>query len=409
LPPETYIVGGRETDANRFEAAVTAREARALGVQWVFAPVSDVNNNPDNPVINIRSFGEDPEEVSKHVAAFIEGAHSDPNNRVMLSAKHFPGHGDTNVDSHYGLPRLEASRERIEALELKPFETTVSHGVDNIINEQMCRGGSTVEFKAGQGSVGALQAGADGLLMPPNPELAIRAVVAAVENGRLKRERVEESVMRVLAAKVRVGLTKKKLVDVDQVSDVLDSPDEDQRVQQISDRAVTLARNEANVLPLAAANPACFVIVTASRISQYGQRLMAEVRKRAPNARAAFVDSSTSAAALADVVSDNSNCPVVVAAVFNTGVPLNGQIALFLEKLTAGAAPVVAVAVGSPYVLSALQKSAAAVATFSATVPSEVAAVKALFGEMSITGHLPVTIPGVGSYGDGIQLAARGR
>src|SRR5258708_19766720 len=111
----------------------TDQEASALGVQWIFAPVADVNNNPGNPVIGTRSYGENPEEVSQHVAAFIEGAHSDPKNRVLVTAKHFPGHGDTNVDSHLGLPRVEASKERMLALELIPFKAAIDQGVEPIM------------------------------------------------------------------------------------------------------------------------------------------------------------------------------------------------------------------------------------------------------------------------------------
>ncbi|MGA9624064.1 MAG: glycoside hydrolase family 3 N-terminal domain-containing protein, partial [Bryobacteraceae bacterium] len=118
---------------SRFEGEVTAREARALGVHWVYYPVADVNNNPDNPIINIRSFGEDPQAVAAHVKAFIEGAHSDKRNFVLTTAKHFPGHGDTAVDSHLNLPTLNAGRERLERLELLPFRAAIEAGVDSIM------------------------------------------------------------------------------------------------------------------------------------------------------------------------------------------------------------------------------------------------------------------------------------
>ncbi len=106
-------------DASRYEGLAAAREARALGVHWIFAPDADVNSNPENPIINIRSYGEDPEAVSRHVAAFIEGAHSDPNNRVLVTAKHFPGHGDTAIDSHLDLALLDKDRDHMDAIELE--------------------------------------------------------------------------------------------------------------------------------------------------------------------------------------------------------------------------------------------------------------------------------------------------
>jgi beta-N-acetylhexosaminidase len=445
FPYSMAFSAARDVEASRFEGEVTAREARAVGVQWVFAPVADVNNNPENPVINIRSFGENPDEVSEHVTAFIDGAHSDPKNRVILSAKHFPGHGDTNVDSHFGLPRLDASRERIEQIELKPFAAAMAHGIDSIMSAHMAvpaiepeeipataspkiitgllreelgfngivvtdamdMQGYAAQFNSGEGSVRALEAGADVLLMPANPEQAIRAVAAAVGSGRLTRQRIDQSVLRVLTAKVHVGLMKNKLVDADEISDVLDSPEEEERVQQISDRAVTLVRDEHDVLPLTAAGPYCVVITTGARISQFGQHLIAEFRKRSPNSRYTIVDPSMPAKAIEDEVGDPGQCAAMIVTVFGTGAPMRGDLPAYLGRLAAGPAPMVLVAMGSPYVLGNFPGVPALLATFSATPPSEESAVRALFGEISITGHLPVTIPGVAKYGDGIQAPAR--
>jgi beta-N-acetylhexosaminidase len=445
FPYNMAFSAARDVEASRFEGEVTAREARAVGVQWVFAPVADVNNNPENPVINIRSFGENPDEVSEHVSAFIDGAHSDPKNRVILSAKHFPGHGDTNVDSHFGLPRLDASRERIEQIELKPFAAAMAHGIDSIMSAHMAvpaiepqeipataspkiltgllreqlgfngivvtdamdMQGYAAQFNSGEGSVRALEAGADVLLMPANPEQAIRAVAAAVGSGRLTRQRIDESVLRVLTAKVHVGIMKKKLVDPDEISDVLDSPEEEQRAREISEHAVTLVRNEHDLLPLAAAGQYCVVITTGARISQFGQRTIAEFRKRSPSSRFTIVDPSMPEKAIADEVGDTGQCSAMIVTVFGTGAPMRGDLPAYLEKLAAGPVPMVLVAVGSPYVLGNFQGAMALLATFSTTPPSEEAAVRALFGEIPISGRLPVTIPGVAKYGDGIQLPAR--
>jgi len=252
------------------------------------------------------------------------------------------------------------------------------------------------------------------LLMPPNPEQAIRAVVAAIESGRLTRRRVEESVLRVLAAKIHVGLTPgKKLVDLEAISDVLDPPEADERAQQVADRAVTLVRNEGNVVPLANPDSSCLVVLVERRQSQYGQRIIDEVRKRAPQMRVAVLDASLPGAALADAAGDTARCHAIAVTTFVTAsdtrntVALGGDLGPFLEKLTAGPAPVVLVSLGSPYLLASFPKAAAYLATFSVASTSEIAAVKALFGEIPITGHLPVTIPGFARYGDGIQTPAR--
>jgi beta-N-acetylhexosaminidase len=443
----------RDVDAVHYEGLATAREARAIGVHWIFAPVADVNNNPENPVINTRSFGENAEDVAKNVAAYIDGAHSDQKNRVLVTAKHFPGHGDTDVDSHMALGLVTANRERLEAVEFAPFRAAIAHGVDSImtahlsvpaiepeeipatvsskvltgvlrgelkfqniiVTDAMDMQGLTKMFNQGEAAVRALDAGADVLLMPVNPETVIRAVVAAIEDGRLKRARVEESVMRVIEAKIRVGITKKKLVDLDEISDAFNSEEDIAQAQQASDRAVTLVRNEHEVLPLAASAQSCLVVIVERRTSTAGTRMIDAYRKFAPKAQIVTVDASMNAAALAASVGDASKCSTIVVAAFSTvaayrgSVGLGGELTPFVAKLTEGSTPVVVVAMGNPYLLSAFPKTAAYLATFSSTPPSEVSAVKALFGEIPIGGHMPVTIPGFSKYGDGIQMPARSR
>jgi beta-N-acetylhexosaminidase len=445
FPYSMAYAAARDVEGSRQEGLMTAREARAMGVQWLFAPVADVNNNPANPVINIRSFGENPDEVAEHVAAFIDGAHSDPNAPVLVSAKHFPGHGDTSIDSHFDLARLDADKDRIESVELKPFEAAIAHGVDAIMTAHMTvpafepneipatvspkiltgllreelgfRGlvvtdamdmlGLAKQFSMGEASVRALEAGADVLLMPPDPEAAIRAVLAAVERGRLTRSRIDQSALRVLEAKVRAGLTKKKVVDLEALSDALDSPDEDAHAQRVSDRAATLVRNEGNLLPLAAPDQACVIASAGVRISAFGQRMLEEFRRRAPQARLMLVDNALPEPALEALIGDVAQCSAIVFTAFTTNPMLAGDLPAFVQKLTEGPAPVVFVAFGNPYLLSSFPKVTAYMAMFSPTVPSEISAVKALFGEIPITGRLPVTIPGFAQYGDGIQLPAK--
>jgi len=451
FPFSMAFSAARDVDASRAEGLETAREARALGVQWIFAPDADVNNNPANPVINLRSFGEDPDEVSQHVAAYIDGAHSDPKNPVLVSAKHFPGHGDTNVDSHFDLPRLDASLERMHALELKPFEAAIAHRVDSImtahitapavdpdeipstvsprvltgllreelgfkgliVTDAMDMLGLAKQFAMGEASVRAIRAGADVLLMPPDPGQAIRAVVAAVEDGRISRQRIDQSAMRVLAAKVHVGLMRKKLVDLDAISDVLDSPETAAQAQRVSDRAVTLLKNEGGVVPLTGAAQSCVVVIVGTRLSSFGQRFIEEFHRRAAGARSTIVDPSLPGPVLDAAAGDTSQCSAIVVAAFPTvgtypgNAAFAGDLSPFVEKLTEGTAPVVLVALGNPYILASFPRVAAYLATFSTALPSESSAVKALFGEMAIGGRTPVTIPGFANYGDGLQLPAR--
>jgi beta-N-acetylhexosaminidase len=444
---------GRDVEAAKYEGLATAREARAIGVHWIFAPVADVNNNPENPVINTRSYGENADDVAQNVGAYIDGAHSDPKNRVLVTAKHFPGHGDTDTDSHMALARVTANKERLETLEFAPFRAAIAHGVDSImtahvavpslepdeipatvsskvltgilrdelkfrnliVTDAMDMQGVAKMFPQGEASVRALQAGADVLLMPLNPETVIHAVVAAIEDGRLKRARIDESVIRVIEAKIRVGITRKKLVDLDEISDAFDSEEDTAHAQLASDRAVTLVRNEHDVLPLASSAQSCLIVVVERRASTAGTRMIDSYRRFSPKSQIAIVDASMNAASLAASVGDTSKCSAIVIAAFATvaanrgSVGLTGELTPFIAKLTEGPVPVAVIAMGNPYLLSAFPKTAAYLATFSSTTPSEASAVKALFGEIPISGHLPVTIPGFAKYGDGIQLPARSR
>ena len=433
-----------------YEGEVTAREARALGVQWVFFPVADVNHNPDNPVINIRSYGEDPRAVAGMVKAFIEGAHSDRKNYVLTTAKHFPGHGDTAQDTHLNLATVAASRERLEQLELVPFRAAIGAGVDSVmtahvavpalapadvpatlapqiltdllrnrlgfqglvITDALDMGGIAKGYSTREAAVEALKAGADALLMPPDPDVALRAVVAAVEDGRLPRRRIRESVAKILAAKERLGLDRQRMVDLDALGDVLDSPEAEDRAQQVADRAVTLVRNTDALVPLHAPLRTCYLVLTENRYSTEGQTFAQEVRKRFSSAALSTFDPSMTREGMDEVLRKLPDCEVYGVAAFSSVVAYRGSVGLagelpeLIRALIGSRRPVVLIALGNPYLLRDFPGVAAYLATFSTAVPSETAAARALFGELDIRGHLPVTIPGLAQYGEGLQLQA---
>jgi beta-N-acetylhexosaminidase len=435
----------------RREGEVTAREARALGIQWVFYPVADVNSNPDNPIINIRSFGENPDAVAANVKAFIEGAHSDKNHFILTTAKHFPGHGDTAVDSHLNLPVVQADRDRLDKVELVPFRAAIAAGVDAImtahlavpalappgipatlspailtdvlrsqlnfnglvITDALDMGGIAGGYSPGEAAVKALQAGADTLLMPADPDAALNAVMAAVRDGRLSERRIDESVARILTAKERLGLDRRRFVDLEAIGDTINSPEANQQAQLVADRAVTLVRNNDGLVPLAAPDRACYVVMPESRYSSEGVSFLQELRKRLPKASVATLDPSMSRDELDDALKQLPACDSYVVAVFSQSAAYRGSLALggnldhALETITSSGKPVALVALGNPYLLRSFPNVAAYLATFSTVPTSETAAVKALFGEIDITGKLPVTIPGLAQYGEGIQLPAR--
>jgi beta-N-acetylhexosaminidase len=436
--------------ATRALGAETARQARALGVHWVYAPDADVNNNPDNPIINTRSFGEDPNAVAAQVAAFIDGAHSETVSRVLVTAKHFPGHGDTSTDSHMALPRIDATKERMGQIELVPFRAAIQHNVDSImtahlevpayepesipatvskhiltgllreelgfkgivVTDAMDMQGLTKMFSPGEASVRALEAGVDMLLMPTDPDAAINAIAAAVRSGRISRKRLDQSVARILNAKVKLGLTRRRVIELDDVSDAIDNDNAQQQAQRVADEALTLVRNEGSVFPFRNADNGCVVALAEGRFSQEGRRLGDELRKRNAKTQYMLLDPTADEALIADVVQKTSGCDSVAVAAFVTVGAYRGNVALpgglqeLASRLVSAKPPVILISLGNPYLLKAFPQAAAYLATFNPSPVSEAAVVRALFGEIPITGRTPVSIPGFAKIGDGIQLGA---
>ena len=293
----------------RRQGEVTAREARAMGVQQIFAPVVDVNNNAQNPVINVRSYGEDPAQVARMAAAFTEGAQGAG---VIATAKHFPGHGDTAVDSHRGLPVIDVARTRLDALELVPFRAAIAAGVGSvmiahiglpqidpttvsplprteakrsgyadsevlvenarlpatlspvvvggllrrdlgfdgiIVTDALDMSGLTIYFTPGEAAVRAVVAGADMLLKPSDTDAVIKGVREAVASGRLTEKRIEESARRLLAAKYDLGLVKQRIAPLDEIDVVVSNDAATKLAQEIAEHAVTLVRDDAHLLP----------------------------------------------------------------------------------------------------------------------------------------------------------------
>src|SRR5437879_6502018 len=270
---------------------ITALEARAVGIHWIYAPDADVNNNPGNPIINTRSFGENPERVAQFVTEFVRGVRE---NGGLATAKHFPGHGDTAADSHIDLPVIRADRARLDSLELIPFRAAISSQVDSVmtghlnvpalepdpnapatlshniltdllrnqlgyqgllVTDAMDMGGITVRYAPGEAAVRAIAAGVDCLLMPPVPDAAFEAMQAAVKSGRISKDRLDASVRRILQAKARLGLNANRLVDVNAINKKFGSAEWQKEAQEISDRGVTLLRDTSHRLPLDGTRP----------------------------------------------------------------------------------------------------------------------------------------------------------
>lgn len=441
-----YAAAG-DTEAVRRLGQATAREARAMGVHWIFAPDADVNNNPDNPIINIRSFGEDPQQVARLVKAYIEGAHSDPRARVLVTVKHFPGHGDTATDSHIGLGVVEAPRERLDQVELVPFRAAIEAQVDAIMTahlavpaleperipatvsrrimtgllreelgfqgilttDAMDMQGLAQMFPPGEAAVRALEAGNDVLLIPTDPRAAVRGVLEALRTGRLSQARIDRSVLKILRAKARLGLFARREVSIERIQDALLDPDDLESARAAARGAITLVKNEGGLIPLKDRESSCWFILSGSRFSTQGLGLLEELRSRRVR-NVTMMDPQlppaefTAQAERAAACSSVTIAAYVTASAYRGHVDLAGNYPAFLKTLLDRGRPVVFLSFGNPYLLRAYPGVAAYLAAFSTARVSEEAAVQAVFGEIPITGRLPVTIPGLAPAGFGIKI-----
>jgi len=351
----------------------TAREARALGVHWIYAPDADVNNNPQNPVINIRSYGEDPQLVARHVQAYIEGAKSDPAHAVLVTLKHFPGHGDTAVDSHAGMPRLDADRPRLNRVELVPFRTGIAAGVDSVMTAHI-----------------ALPA------IDPSGEpatVSINGILAALRSGRLKQSRVDASVRKVLAAKLRLGLDKNRYVAAETLPDALDPQGAAEKAQEIATRAVTLIRDKAGLLPLAKDANACVLLLAERPGNTHGQAFLDEMALRAPRIPVRVLDPQT------PTLTPPADCGTVVLGAYaqsggygERNAPLPGNYPELVSELARSGKPTILIGLGNPYLIRAFPDVSTYFTTYSPAATSETAAVRALFGDSPMTGKKVVTV-----------------
>jgi beta-N-acetylhexosaminidase len=410
---------------------ITAHEARTLGFQWVFAPAADVNNNPDNPIIGIRSFGVDPATVSTHVQAFVDGAKRAPS-PALVTVKHFPGHGDTAMDSHAGMPVIDSDRARLQALELRPFAAAIARGVDSVMSahialpnvdpsgvpstispvvigdvlrkelgfagivttDAMDMAALAKEYGSAESSVRALEAGVDVLLMPRNPDQAIAAVMQALQSRRLSAERITESVRKVLRAKVRLGLHKARFVNVETIPEVTEEESSLVHAQKVADAAVAVLRGDKARLPVATGAGTCILALAERRGNGQGAQLADEVRARSPEARTVILDPQMPEAALA-TPPDGCQTTVVAAFLgFGGSGKLNAAYAPLLTHLMESGRPVVLAAVGNPFLVREYPQASLALTTYSTVPVSETALVKVLFGEMPAAGRAFVSFGG---------------
>lgn len=430
------------------QGMITAQESRALGVHWLFAPVVDVNNNPDNPVINIRSYGEDPQLVARMGSAFIRGARA---GGALTTAKHFPGHGDTATDTHIGMAVVPSDLQRLDSVELVPFKSAIEAGADAVmtvhaavpkvtqdpevpatlskeiltdllrhrlqfdgivITDAMEMGGIRNKYWSGLAAVRAFHAGADVIMLPTNVAAAINEIERAVEMGLIPVERIDASVTRILRVKSSLGLHRERTVSIDRLKEIIAHPENEALAQQIADRSITAVKNDDSLLPVNPVdNPKIFSLVLDSGMAtDPGEIFQSEMRKVYPSLTAEWANARVSEDQIEDILKYAKNSDLIVCATFARvasgrniiGIPEGQQI--IIEKLLKTQKPFVWIAFGNPYVLERFPKVGTYLCTFSYSDVSQRAAVKAISGVIPIDGKMPVSIPKHAAIGDGLEI-----
>ncbi|MGH7477897.1 MAG: glycoside hydrolase family 3 protein [Longimicrobiales bacterium] len=461
FPPVMALGAAGDPELAYAMGRVTAREARATGVHMIFAPVADVNNNPDNPIINTRSYGEDPERVAEMVVAHLRGMQE---HGVLATAKHFPGHGDTDQDTHLVPQMLRHSRAHVDSVELVPFRAAIDAQVAGVmsahiafpaitgdtvpatLNAALLTGllqdelgfsglvitdaldmGAIVErYGQVEPALMALQGGADMLLMPPNLTGAIDAVVSAVERGELSEARIDRSVRKLLALKHGLGLDRGAQVDLARLPHVVGTPEHRQVAEQAAQRSIVLVRNEAGLVPFSPASaPRLLSIVYADDPDPItGRALRRALTARWPVAAAAsngaasqagietvFLSRATTAMQLDSVFGRAADADLVLFSPFVRVLSSKGHVAIAepvaaLVERIAGARPTVVAAFGNPYVLRQFPGIGVYLLGWGTEEVAQVAAARALLGEAEITGRLPISIPPYHAVGDGLRVTA---
>ncbi len=454
---------------------ITGRESRALGIHHVLAPVVDVNNNAANPVINVRSFGEDPAEVGRFAAAFIKGAQSAG---VIATAKHFPGHGNTATDSHRGLPSLNFSLADLNRVELIPFRSSIEAGVGSVmvghvalpqidpatvnplpkdvkiramdtteageiitegvstpasmsqpigslltrdlgfkglvVTDALSMSGLTIYFTQEEAGVRALLAGADMLLKPADVDACIRGVIAAVRSGRLTEKRIEESARKILAAKYDLGLIKARLTPIDEIDIAVSGPAALQLTREIADRAITLVRNDANLLPLKPVPEARVLNLAIVNGETATSPFAAALARAGYRIQTIVLDERSSEAEVQKALELAKGAQLVIASLYgrvrtgstnSIGLPEPGVRAL--NSILDAKAPVVGISFGNPYLLQSFPRLSTYLIAYGDMPALQHAAARSILGEIDTTGKLPISLPGLYPRGTGIQLKAQ--
>ena len=454
--PRNMAFGAAGDERLAYEAGrITAVESRAIGVQVNFAPVVDVNNNPRNPVINTRSYGEDPALVGKLASAYVRGLQA---GGMIATLKHFPGHGDTDVDSHIGLPIIKDPRASLDKTEFPPFRAGIAAGagavmtahiempaldpapntpttlsapiVSGLLRREMGFGGLiytdsmgmagvTALYKPGEAAVRAIKAGNDVVLHSPDDAAAFAGIKAAVQSGEIPLAQLDASVERVLRAKARTGLDRVRAVNLDALPNIVGGRAHQAVADEVSRRSITLVRDQRSQVPLKLAKDAQILYLSVLdapngwRIAAPSRVFIPELKRRWPAVTSVQLSERSSTDEIDLVRAMAPRYDAIVASVFvraasgsgRMDLPLNmqGLLRAIARQTEQNGKPFVTVLFGNPYTATFLPDVPAMLLTYDFYDRAERAAVNALTGGAPITGKLPIALPGVAERGAGLE------
>ncbi len=451
--PNIMALGAVDDTNLTYEMArVIAKEARAIGVHQNYAPVADVNNNPLNPIINFRSFGESPELVARHSNAFIKGLQD---GGMVATSKHFPGHGNTSIDSHLDLPVLKSNLDELNKIELYPFKENIKAGVMSImvghlavpaiegdsgipaslskkvisdllkkelgfnglvVTDALNMHGITNYYSTAQATIEAIKAGHDCILFPDDPVESIDAIVNAVKSGVLDESRLNYSVRKILMTKKWLGLDKSKLVDLDKISSVVGIKEHLELAKLISRKSITLLKNESSLIPLSLNDKKkiAHIIIVDSKNDNDGEYFRKNLEKRIDKIKSSKILINSGEI---DYQSAFENCiesDLIVISIYSKVRSYQGTLGIsnkqkeFVQEILKLNKPCIMISHGNPYLLGEFSEVKAYINNYGDSKFSELATIEAILGEIDIEGKSPISIPSANiKIGEGIHIKSK--
>ncbi|MBC8346445.1 MAG: serine hydrolase [Candidatus Marinimicrobia bacterium] len=451
LPPMMAIAATGDSKYAYEAGRISAEESRAVGIHFNLSPVVDVNNNPKNPIINTRSFGENPDSVNRYSVEFIQGLHD---NGMLATAKHFPGHGDTETDSHSSLAQIPSDSSRLWTVELPPFQRAIDAGVDAvmiahvnapdyqpnaedpatlssfwmqdilrnrmgfkgvIITDAMRMGGIVKSYSSDYALIETVKAGSDIIIQNMDLKKSIDTIEKAVMEGIISENRINESALKVLKMKERLGLHQNKLISMDDTHRSMGRSANFKMANEMAMRAITLVKNEENILPLSPdVNDVLYVVDLYDGEHNHSESSFTKKLKSNGRKVVSFqIDKSDSAIVANHILNQIPNDGLVFLNAFANPTEHKDEIFLpevesqFVNQLIEKCEKVIITSFGSPYLIQDFPNAPVYICAYKSSGILQTAAANAIQGKADITGILPVTIPGVAKNGSGIIVKAQ--